>query len=239
MALPHLYAELPAPWIRHFDAAAPWRLLADPLTGVLGELPSQRIEIGLSPDFHLLGDRIAIGAGARIHPTAILEGPIFVGAGVTIRPGAYLRGGCWIGDGALIGANSEIKRSILLPGAEAPHLAYVGDSILGAKASLGAGVVLSNFRHDGQEIRVEVDGEAVGTGLSKLGSILGDGVRIGCNSVLAPGCIVGAGTVTYPGVRLRSAAYPADHIVKVRQQLEIVARRRSTGAATLGEKRRE
>lgn len=224
MALPLLFAELPAPFRPHFDAAAPWRLLADPLTEVLAQLPSQRIEIGLSPDFHLMGDRIAIGAGARIHPTAVLEGPIFIGAGVAIRPGAYLRGGCWIGDGALVGTNSEIKRSILLPGAEAPHLAYVGDSILGAAASLGAGVVLSNFRHDGREIRVEIDGVAVATGLSKLGSILGDGVRIGCNSVLAPGCVVGAGTTTYPGARLRSTAYPAGHVIKVRQQLEIVER---------------
>ncbi len=225
MPLPRLFAEIPAAFRPDFHATAPWRLLADPLTAVLAALPSQRLEIGLSPDFHLMGDRIAIGAGTRIHPTAVLEGPLFVGAGVTIRPGAYLRGGCWIGDGALVGANSEIKHSILLPGAAAPHLAYVGDSILGSGASLGAGTILSNFRHDGDEIRVEIDGAEVATGRRKLGSILGDGARIGCNSVLAPGCIVGAGTVTYPGVRLRAAAYPADHIVKVRQELEIVERR--------------
>ncbi len=194
------------------------------MAAALDALPSQRIEIGLSPDFHLLGDRIVIGAGARIHPTAVLEGPIFVGAGVTVRPGAYLRGGCWIGEGALVGAHSEIKRSILLPGAEAPHLAYVGDSILGARASLGAGAILSNYRHDGREIHIDVEGQTVATGRSKLGSILGDGVRVGCNSVLAPGCIVGADTITYPGARLRSTAYPAQHIVKVRQQLEVVAR---------------
>ncbi|MDH3402841.1 MAG: UDP-N-acetylglucosamine diphosphorylase [Acidobacteriota bacterium] len=226
MALPPLFADLPPALRPFYDEAAPWQLLEGPLAAALAALPSERIEIGLSPDFHLLGDRIAIGAGTRIHPTAVLEGPIFVGAGVTIGPGAYLRGGCWIGAGALVGAHCEVKRSILLPGAEVAHLSYVGDSILGAAASLGAGTILSNYRHDGGEIQVEIDGRAVATNRRKLGALLGDGVRAGCNCVLGPGCIVGAGTAIYPGALLRSAAYPAGHLVKVRQQLEIVERTR-------------
>ena len=103
----------------------------------------------MSPDVHLAGDRIVICPGARIHPTAVIEGPVYIGRDAEIRPGAYLRGGVWIGERCIVGTNTEIKRAILLPHAKAPHLNYVGDSILGADVNLGAGTILSNFRHDG------------------------------------------------------------------------------------------
>ena len=174
---------------------------------------------------HLAGDRIAIGPGTRIQPGVLIEGPIRIGRGVLIRTGAYLRGGCWLGDGCVIGANTEVKRSILLDGAKAPHLAYVGDSVLGRGVNLGAGTVLSNFRHDGGEILVPLEDERVATGRRKLGSILGDGVKTGCNAVLHPGVVVGAGTEIYPGVQLRSGVYPGRSIIKLRQELDVVARR--------------
>jgi NDP-sugar pyrophosphorylase family protein len=225
MAIPPLFAEVPPPFEGAFQGLAPWRLLAEPLSEVLETLPGERIEIGLSSDFHLSGDRIAIGAGSRIHPTVVIEGPIFIGTDVTIRAGAYLRGGCWIGDRSVIGANTEVKHSILLPGARAPHLAYVGDSILGAEVNLGAGTVLSNFRHDGGEIVLKTDKGPVETGLRKLGAVLGDGVKTGCNCVLHPGCVVGAGTSLYPGVQLRSGIYPAGQVVKLHQEIDVVPRR--------------
>jgi bifunctional N-acetylglucosamine-1-phosphate-uridyltransferase/glucosamine-1-phosphate-acetyltransferase GlmU-like protein len=218
-ALPPLFAALPEPFAGAYDPAAPWALLGDALDTVLAALPSSRIDIRLSPDVHLLGDGIVIGAGTRIYPGAVIEGPVWIGRDVEIRPGAYLRGGIWIGDGCVVGAHTEIKCSILLPGAKAPHLNYVGDSILGAGVNLGAGTILSNFRHDGSEVRIG----PFGTGRRKLSAVLGDRVLTGCNCVVHPGVVVGSGTQIYPGVQLRSGIYPEKSIVKLRQELDIVA----------------
>ena len=106
----------------------------------------------MHPGAHLIGDRIVLGKGSRIAPGAVVEGPVWIGEDVEIRVGAYLRGGCWVGDDCVVGANVEMKRAILFPGAHAAHLNYVGDSILGNDVNLGAGVILSNFRHDGKQI---------------------------------------------------------------------------------------
>jgi NDP-sugar pyrophosphorylase family protein len=220
--IPELFAQLPDAFAGRFDPAAPWELLGEPLDEVLAGLPSSEIHGQLSPDVHLVGDRIVICPGARIHPTAVIEGPIYIGRDVEIRPGAYLRGGIWIGDRCIVGANTEIKRAILLPHAKAPHLNYVGDSILGADVNLGAGTILSNFRHDGGRIRIPSKGDRLDTGRRKLGAILGDGVLTGCNSVLHPGVVVGRGTQIYPGVQLRPGIYPERSIVKLKQELEVV-----------------
>jgi NDP-sugar pyrophosphorylase family protein len=223
MDIPELFAQLPDPFAGRFNPAAPWELLDEPLDQILAGLPSSDIQGQLSPEVHLSGDRIVICPGARIHPTAVIEGPIYIGRDVEIRPGAYLRGGIWIGDRCVVGANTEIKRAILLPHAKAPHLNYVGDSILGADVNLGAGTILSNFRHDGGRIRIPHDGQRIDTGRRKLGAILGDGVLTGCNSVLHPGTVVGRGTQIYPGVQLRPGFYPARSIVKLKQELEIAS----------------
>jgi NDP-sugar pyrophosphorylase family protein len=165
---------------------------------------------------------VAIGRGSRIGDGATIEGPVWIGRDVEIRPGAYLRGGCWIGDGAVVGASTEVKRAILLPGAHAPHLNYVGDSILGSGVNLGAGTILSNFRHDGGEISIRRGDRRLATGRRKLGAILGDDVLTGCNAVLHPGVVVGRGTQIYPGVQLRNGIYPAGRVVKLRQEIELV-----------------
>jgi NDP-sugar pyrophosphorylase family protein len=222
--IPPLFAELPGVFAGHFDPGAPWTLLGAALDEVLAGLPSSDIQTGLSPDVHLAGDRIVIGRGTRIHPSVVIEGPVFIGCDAEIRPGAYIRGGCWIGDRCVVGANTEVKHSILLLRAKAPHLNYVGDSILGAGVNLGAGTILSNFRHDGGAILIPAipEGTRLNTGRRKLGAILGDGVLTGCNCVLHPGCVVGRGTQIYPGVQLRSGVYPAGSIVKLRQELEVV-----------------
>ena len=217
-----LFAELPAPFAAYFDPAAPWALLGEALDAALGALPSDAIEIRLLPEVHLAGDRIAIGRGTRIHPGVVIEGPAFIGREAEIRPGAYLRGGVWVGDGCVVGASTEIKRGILLPGARAPHLNYVGDSILGRGCNLGAGTILSNFRHDGGQVRIATAAGAIATGRRKLGAVLGDGVQTGCNCVLHPGVVVGRDTQIYPGVQLRSGIYPERRIIKLRQELDVV-----------------
>ncbi|MFQ5350724.1 MAG: UDP-N-acetylglucosamine diphosphorylase [Thermoanaerobaculia bacterium] len=224
-AMPPLFAELPAELAGLFDLSAPWALLGEPLDDFLAELPSSAIEGRLDPGAHLLGDRIVVAAGARVHAGAVIEGPVFIGRDVQVLPGSYLRGGVWLGDGAKVGTSTEVKRAVFLPGARAPHLNYVGDSILGAGVNLGAGTVLANFRHDGADIEIPAQGGRLTTDRRKLGAVLGDGVRTGCNAVLHPGVVVGRGTSIYPGVQLRSGVYPAGSIVKLRQQLEIVERR--------------
>ena len=221
--LPELFATLPAVFAESFDAERPWTLLDEPLEALLAALPSAEILGRVHPGAHLVGDRIVIGKGSRIAPGAIVEGPVWIGEDVEIRVGAYLRGGCWVGDNCVVGANVEMKRAILFPGAHAAHLNYVGDSILGCDVNLGAGVILSNFRHDGKSIEIPTgDGDRLATGKRKLGAILGDGVAVGCNSVLNPGSIVGARTQIYTGVQLRSGLYPADSLIKLRQEISIV-----------------
>jgi bifunctional N-acetylglucosamine-1-phosphate-uridyltransferase/glucosamine-1-phosphate-acetyltransferase GlmU-like protein len=224
IAIPKLFARLPEPFAAAFLPASPWSLLGEPLDACLAGLPSSAIEIRLPPDVHLLGDRIAIGKGTRILPGTVIEGPAWIGRDVVIRPGAYLRGGVWIGDGCVVGASTEIKRSILLEAAKAPHLSYVGDSVLGAQVNLGAGTILSNFRHDGGEVKISVGLTRLATGRRKLGAVLGDEVATGCNCVLHPGVVVGAGTQLYPGVQLRSGIYPASSLIKLRQQIQVVER---------------
>ncbi len=220
--LPQLFRELPVPFAAAWQAERPWALLEEPLEELFAALPSSAIAGRVHPVAQLLGDRIVIGKGSRVAPGAVLEGPLWIGEEVEIRVGAYLRGGCWLGDGCVIGANVEMKRAILFPGAHAAHLNYVGDSILGHEVNLGAGVILSNFRHDGREIAIPSAAGPLPTGRRKLGAILGDGVAVGCNSVLNPGTVVGARTQVYTGVQLRSGVYPADSLIKLRQELDVV-----------------
>ena len=217
--LPPLFAALPAVFAARFDPERPWELLDEALDEALAA--DARIEIALPADVHLLGDRIAIGAGTRIGAGATIEGPVRIGRDVEIRPGAYLRGGCWVGDGCVIGASTEMKRAILFDGAKAPHLNYIGDSILGKGVNLGAGTILSNFRHDAGAITIRSGASRLQTGRHKLGSILGDGVLTGCNAVLHPGTVVGRETQIYPGVQLRPGVYPERRVIKLRQELEI------------------
>ena len=225
-ALPELFASLPEPFASAFDPSRPWDLLGEPIEALLAALPSAAIEGRVHPGAHLLGDRIVIGKGSRVAPGAVLEGPLFLGEDVEVRVGAYLRGGCWVGNGCVVGANVEMKRAILFDGAHAAHLNYVGDSILGRGVNLGAGVICSNFRHDGTEITIPHGGARLATGRRKLGAIVGDGAAVGCNAVLNPGTIVGARSQVYTGVQLRSGVYPADSLVKLRQPIDVVTLKR-------------
>lgn len=130
---------------------------------------------------------ISIGAGTIIEPGVYIKGPCIIGKNCQIRHGAYLRECVLTGDRCVIGHASEVKHSVFLNDAQAPHFNYVGDSILGNKVNLGAGVVCANFRLDHRNIVVEIDGARFETGLRKLGVVLGDLSQIGCNSVINPG----------------------------------------------------
>ena len=155
---------------------------------------------------------VLIGKNVRIADTATILGPAIIGNDVEIRPGAYLRGNVYIGDGCVVGNSTELKNCILLPRAQVPHYNYVGDSILGCHAHMGAGSICSNLRSDGKNVVVHAD-EDFPTGLRKFGAILGDEADIGCGSVLNPGTIIGKNTQVYP-LTMARGVYPRDSIVK-------------------------
>ncbi|HSX13830.1 MAG TPA: LpxA family transferase [Chlamydiales bacterium] len=141
---------------------------------------------------------ISIGQGTTIEPNVYIEGPCIIGKNCTIRHGAYLRSNVILGDRVTVGHGSEVKNSVMMNQAVAAHLCYVGDSILGPNANLGAGVKCSNLRLDRQEIYVKYQEQKIHTGLVKLGSILGSGVQVGCNAVLNPGTFVGKDSFICP-----------------------------------------
>jgi NDP-sugar pyrophosphorylase family protein len=143
---------------------------------------------------------VMIELGAIIEPSTHFIGPCFVGKGATIRHGSYIRENAWICSSALVGHASEVKHSILLPGAKAPHFNYVGDSILGTAVNLGAGVKLSNLRNDGAEVILRIGDTRRSSGLRKFGAILGEGCQLGCNAVTNPGTILGCNGTVWPNV---------------------------------------
>lgn len=134
---------------------------------------------------------VYVHAGAKVEPSVHLIGPCYVGDGAVLRHGAYIRENSWICANSVVGHCSEVKHSVLLPGAKAPHFNYIGDSILGAGVNIGAGVKLSNFRNDGKTINLRIGEEKISSGLRKFGAILGDGCLLGCNTVTNPGVVLG------------------------------------------------
>ncbi|MFZ2958664.1 MAG: DapH/DapD/GlmU-related protein [Candidatus Ozemobacteraceae bacterium] len=167
----------------------------------------------------LKGEDIFIGKNTRVQSGAMIIGPTVIGNNVEIRHGAYIRGHVIIGDGSVVGHTSEVIRSILLPGAKAPHFNYVGDSILGTNVNLGAGTKLSNLKNDASEVTVRDDKTMHKTGLKKFGAILGDGCMLGCNSVTNPGTVLGPNCRIYPNATV-TGYFAARTIIKLRQQLE-------------------
>jgi NDP-sugar pyrophosphorylase family protein len=152
----------------------------------------------LTEGYREIAPGIFAACDAKISESATVIGPTVIGRGTEIRPGAYIRGAVIIGDGAVIGNSTEIKNAIIFDGVQLPHYNYVGDSIIGYKAHLGAGAIISNFRLDHASIKITGDGEKFDTGLRKMGVLLGDFAEVGCNSVICPGSIIGRGSVIYP-----------------------------------------
>lgn len=185
---------------------------------------------------------VRVGPRTRIEPGVVIEGVVHIGADCVVESGAYIRGPAWIGDhceirqgaylrgvvlaadGAVLGHACEFKRCIILEGAQAPHFNYVGDSIMGVHAHIGAGVILSNVRLDKKHVRtvllsagstlpgVSDRPEIMDTGLEKFGAILGDSCEVGCNSVLNPGTILGARCRAAPLSRVKGT-WPEDSII--------------------------
>lgn len=196
-----------------------WEIVKQ-LSVYLKSLPLGKIEVDVPQGVFLENaEQISIGKGTVIEPGAYIKGPVWIGENCQIRHGAYLRGDVFLADGSVVGHSTEVKNSIFLQKAHAAHFNYVGDSILGEGTNLGAGVKCANFRLDGGPISVRVEEGKVGTGLRKLGLILGDRSQIGCNSVTSPGTLIGKDVFCYPCMHIQGSL-PSGVKRKLQQQFE-------------------
>lgn len=168
------------------------------------------------------GEYIWVAKSAKVAPTACLNGPLIVDEDAEIRHCAFVRGNAIVGKGAVVGNSTELKNVILFNKVQVPHYNYVGDSILGFRAHMGAGSITSNVKSDKTLVVVKGEGISIETGLKKMGAMLGDNVEVGCNSVLNPGTVIGRNTNIYPASMVRGVI-PAGSIYK--KATEIVEKR--------------
>ncbi len=162
----------------------------------------------------IIGTRIALGEGVLIETGAMVKSPAIIGDNCEIRQGAYLRGYCLAGKRCVLGHATEVKHSIFLNDAKAGHFAYLGDSILGAEANLGAGTKFANLRFLPGNVTLSLDEGKVDTGLRKFGAILGDYCQTGCNSVTNPGTIMGKKAVLMPNTTAKAGIHKAKAILR-------------------------
>lgn len=189
----------------------PWEMLPKIKDYILG-----LIDKGIE-GYTLISEGILVGENVKIYPTATIESPCILGSGTVVRPGAFIRGSVITGENCVIGNSSELKNCVLLDKVQVPHYNYVGDSVLGNKAHMGAGSICSNLKSDGKSVVIHGDTD-IQTGLRKIGAILGDGADIGCGCVLNPGCVIGKNTSVYPLTALRGV-YPEGCIVKANDNI--------------------
>lgn len=196
------------------DCEYPWQVLGGIKSFILklGEkLPSDR--------FEKIGEDVWIAKSAKVFPSAYIAGPCIIDEEAEVRHCAFIRGSAIVGKKCVVGNSVELKNVVLFDNVQVPHYNYVGDSILGYKAHMGAGSVTSNVKSDKTLVTVHEGDEKMETGLKKFGAILGDNVEIGCNSVLNPGTIVGRNSNVYPLSSVRGTVPPsniykdAEHIV--------------------------
>lgn len=177
------------------------------------------LSLGASLDgsYQEISPQVWVHETAKIAPTAYLGSPCIIGAGTEVRHGAFIRGSALVGENCVVGNSVELKNVILFDGVQVPHYNYVGDSILGYKAHMGAGSVTSNVKSD--KSLVVIHGKTdIPTGLKKVGAMLGDFVEVGCNSVLNPGTVIGRNSNVYPlscvrGVIAENAIYKTGGVI--------------------------
>ncbi len=149
-------------------------------------------------EYKKLGQDIWISREAEVYDSAFIKGPTIICSGAQVRHCAFIRGNTIIGKNSVVGNSTELKNAILFDSTQVPHYNYVGDSILGYKAHMGAGSITSNVKSNKSLVKIKYNNIEINTSLRKLGSILGDYVEVGCNSVLNPGVIIGRNTDIYP-----------------------------------------
>lgn len=179
------------------------------------------IETGKKLDkekYELKDENIWIAKSATVAPTAYIKGPAIIGENAEIRHCAFIRGNAIIGEGAVVGNSTELKNVILFNKVQVPHYNYVGDSILGYKAHMGAGSITSNVKSDKKLVVIKGKEEKIETGLKKVGAMIGDNVEVGCGSILNPGSVIGRNTNIYPLSSVRGVV-DSDSIYKSQDQI--------------------
>ena len=189
---------------------------------VLPKISAFILKLGatLSADeYEKVGDDVWIARSANVFPSASIHGPAIIGKNAEVRHCAFIRGNAIVGEGAVVGNSTELKNVVLFNKVQVPHYNYVGDSILGYKAHMGAGSITSNVKSDKKLVVVKTPEGNIETGIKKFGAMLGDEVEVGCGSVLNPGTVVGAHSNIYPLSSVRGVV-PAGSIYK--KQGEVV-----------------
>lgn len=190
------------------DVTYPWEVLPK-ISAFIKELGAT-----LDPEvYEKRGEDIWVAKSAKVAPTACLNGPLIVDEDAEIRHCAFVRGSAIVGKGAVVGNSTELKNVVLFNKVQVPHYNYVGDSILGYKAHMGAGSITSNVKSDKTLVVIKAIGNPIETGLKKVGAMLGDNVEVGCNSVLNPGTVIGKNSNVYPTSCVRGVI-PANNIHK-------------------------
>jgi NDP-sugar pyrophosphorylase family protein len=214
------------PSLAHFQAffgpdAPPWDWVKQISKAMAGHKfgPAPKVPAGV----HIEGE-VFLGEGVSLPSHATLIGPSWIGPGTQIRPGAYIRGNVITGKDCVLGNSSEFKNCLLMDGVQVPHFNYVGDSVLGNKAHLGAGAICSNLRLDQKNVFVQLDSGPVDTGLKKFGAIVGDEAEVGCNAVLNPGTFLGRRSLVMPAIAF-GGVLAAETIARVRQHVTFVPRK--------------
>lgn len=195
------------------DKTYPWE--------VLDEISSFIVKLGATlslEEFDHPAEDVWIAKDAKVFPSAYIGGPCIIDHGAEIRHGAFIRGSAIVGKKAVVGNSVELKNVVLFDYVQTPHYNYVGDSILGSHAHMGAGSITSNVKSDKTLVVIKEGQEAVATGRKKVGAILGNHVEVGCNSVLNPGTVIGPHSTVYPVSSVRGTI-PAHHIYKNQQEI--------------------
>lgn len=149
-------------------------------------------------EYEKVGEDVWIAKSATVFPSAYIHGPAIIGKNAEVRQCAFIRGNALVGEGAVVGNSTELKNVVLFNKVQVPHYNYVGDSILGYKAHMGAGSITSNVKSDKKLVKVHTPEGDIETGLKKFGAMLGDHVEVGCGSVLNPGTVIGRESNIYP-----------------------------------------
>lgn len=214
------------PFPELFEGPGPvWRVLAE-IQPFFGDKARSGILGRVDPRATIVGE-VFIDEGTVIEANVLIRGPAYIGRDCEVRSGAYIRGNFIAGNGCIIGNSCEFKNTILFDEAAVPHFSYVGDSILGHKSHLGAGVTLSNVKLIAGNVEVHCDGKRIDSGLRKFGAIIGDHSEIGCNCVLNPGSVIGRRSVLYPNLSWRGVC-PPDSVVKLKQEFSVTEIKRKS-----------
>ena len=220
------FYSLPAslmPFASFFDPEAePWTWLKA-IPAALASLPNAEPWAGLPPGVRIEG-QVHLAPDVKLPAYCTLLGPAWIGPGTEIRPGAFVRGNVIVGAGCVLGNACEFKNCVLLDGVQVPHFSYVGDSILGNKAHLGAGAICSNLRLDQKPVVLRTPERVYETGLRKFGAILGDAAEVGCNAVLNPGSVLGRRALVAPGT-VFTGHLPDATIARQRGNVSLLPRR--------------